>query len=107
MNLTGQAENARVTRLENSDVIHNYTIDVNHKKLDYNIRAFINVYMHKISHKPFFDFLGNEQEYVLETHKVVGDGCYLLECRFPDQEDLSLFLERLNVHANYKVSTVL
>lgn len=107
INLTGQAVNMRIARLESEGIIQNYTITVNQQSLDCNIHAFINIYMHKISHKPFLEFVETERIYILHNYKIIGDGCYLLECRFPDNSHLNDFLERLNQFANYKVSTVL
>ncbi|NWK83611.1 Lrp/AsnC family transcriptional regulator [Staphylococcus sp. GSSP0090] len=107
VNLTGQAVNTRITRLENDGVIQNYTIVVDQKSLDCNVHAFINVYMHKISHKPYLDFINEQSIYILNSYKIIGDGCYLLECRFPNNNHLNDFLETLNQFANYKISTVL
>ena len=49
-----------------------------------------------------------EQElYIIHNYKISGDGCYLLECKFPCNELLDNFLEDLNEHANYKLSIVI
>lgn len=107
VNLTGQAVNTRVSKLESDGVIQNYTIQVNQDSLDCAIHAFINIYMHKISHHPFLTFVDTKAIYILHNYKIIGDGCYLLECRFPNNKHLNTFLEDLNVFANYKISTVL
>lgn len=107
VNLTGQAVNTRVAKLESDGVIQNYTIQVNQDSLDCAIHAFINIYMHKISHQPFLEFLDTKAIYILHNYKIIGDGCYLLECRFPNNEHLNTFLEDLNIFANYKVSSVM
>ncbi len=41
------------------------------------------------------------------TIKLAGDGCYLLECNFPSNQELDQFLESLNGHANYKLSIII
>ncbi|MGO3498232.1 MAG: Lrp/AsnC family transcriptional regulator [Staphylococcus equorum] len=107
VNLTGQAVNTRVSKLESDGVIQNYTIQVNQKSLDCAIHAFINIYMNKISHLPFLEFVDTKSSYILHNYKIIGDGCYLLECRFPNNKHLNTFLEDLNVFANYNISTVL
>ncbi|MGX5789559.1 Lrp/AsnC family transcriptional regulator [Staphylococcus equorum] len=107
VNLTGQAVNTRVSKLESDGVIQNYTIQVNQESLDCAIHAFINIYMNKISHLPFLKFVDTKSSYILHNYKIIGDGCYLLECRFPNNKHLNTFLEDLNVFANYKISTVL
>ncbi|MFQ3726906.1 Lrp/AsnC family transcriptional regulator [Staphylococcus equorum] len=107
VNLTGQAVNTRVSKLESDGVIQNYTIQVNQESLDCLIHAFINIYMNKISHLPFLEFVDTKSSYILHNYKIIGDGCYLLECRFPNNKHLNTFLEDLNVFANYNISTVL
>ncbi|WP_082587037.1 Lrp/AsnC family transcriptional regulator [Staphylococcus sp. NAM3COL9] len=103
LNLTGQAVNNRVKKLENDNIITGYTISLNQEALNCNIHVFISIYTHKISHKPYIDFINQENIFVLNNYKVIGGACYLIECRFPDQSDLNHFLERLNKHANYEV----
>lgn len=107
VNLTGQAVNTRVSKLESDGVIQNYTIQVNQESLGCAIHAFINIYMNKISHLPFLEFVDTKSSYILHNYKIIGDGCYLLECRFPNNKHLNTFLEDLNVFANYNISTVL
>lgn len=107
VNLTGQAVNLRIAKLEEQNIIQRYTIETDEKMFNCHIHAFINIYMHKISHTPYLNFVKEEEKYIKSNYKVVGDGCYLLECKFPNEEHLNSFLERLNKHANYKITTVL
>lgn len=103
VNLTGQAATNRVRKLEDDNIITGYTITVNQKALNCNVHVFINIYTHKISHNLYLDFIQEESVFVMNNYKVIGDPCYLLECRFPNSEYLNSFLERLNKHANYSV----
>ncbi|MGB8001447.1 MAG: Lrp/AsnC ligand binding domain-containing protein, partial [Anaerobacillus sp.] len=43
----------------------------------------------------------------INNYKISGDGCYLLECHFPSNEELDKFLVQLNAHVNYKLSIVI
>ncbi|UHA73224.1 Lrp/AsnC ligand binding domain-containing protein [Paenibacillus sp. 481] len=43
----------------------------------------------------------------MHNFKISGESCYLLECRFPSNEELDLFLTALNKNANYKLSIVI
>ncbi|KTT86516.1 transcriptional regulator [Mammaliicoccus sciuri] len=97
----------KVFKLESNGVIQNYTIQINQKRLDCAIHTFINIYMNKISHLPFLEFVDTKSSYILHNYKIIGDGCYLLECRLPNNKHLNTFLEDLNVFANYNISTVL
>ncbi|WP_210139284.1 Lrp/AsnC family transcriptional regulator [Staphylococcus sp. GDY8P120P] len=103
VNLTGQAATNRVKKLEDDNVITGYTIALNQEALDCKFHVFINIYTHKISHNSYLDFIQEESIFVMNNYKVIGDPCYLLECRFPNNDYLNAFLARLNKHANYNV----
>lgn len=107
VHLTGQAASSRVARLEDEGILEGYTIKVNKQKIGYAVHCFINIYTRNIHHQPYLSFLELENEYVLNNYKVSGDGCYLLECRFPSNKELDAFLVQLNVHVNYKLSIVI
>lgn len=107
VHLTGPATSARVTKLEDSGVIEGYTIKVNRVKLGCYIHAFITIITESIFHQPYLSFIKTQDEYLINNYKISGDGCYILECRFPSNELMNQFLEELNKHANYKLSIVI
>ncbi|TQR14202.1 Lrp/AsnC family transcriptional regulator [Psychrobacillus soli] len=107
VHLTGQAASARVAKLEDSGVIEGYTIKVNQVKMGYFIQAFITIITQSTYHQPYLSFLKTQEPYIIHNNKISGDGCYLLECKFPSNEKLDEFLEDLNEHANYKLSIVI
>ncbi|MBO1511462.1 Lrp/AsnC family transcriptional regulator [Metabacillus bambusae] len=107
VHLTGPATSARVGKLEDSGVIEGYTIKVNQVKLGYFIHSFINIYTKSIHHQPYLSFIKTQEQYIINNYKISGDGCYLLECKFPSNEILDQFLEKLNEHVNYKLSIVI
>jgi Lrp/AsnC family transcriptional regulator, leucine-responsive regulatory protein len=107
VHLTGQAAASRVAKLEDSGVIEGYTIQVNQKELGCFIHAWINIYTKSTSHQPFLSFIETQENYLLNNYKISGDGCYLLECKFPSNEVLDQFLIELNKHVNYKLSIVI
>ncbi|ALC83942.1 MULTISPECIES: Lrp/AsnC family transcriptional regulator [Bacillus] len=107
VHLTGQAAATRVAKLEDSGVIEGYTIKVNNSKLGYLIHAWITIYTKSTYHQPYLSFVETQENYVLNNYKISGDGCYLLECKFPSNEILDQFLIDLNKHVNYKLSIVI
>lgn len=107
VHLTGPATSSRVAKLEESGIIEGYTIKINQGKLGCYIYAFITIYTLGINHQPYLSYMETQKEFVLQHYKITGDGCFLLECRFPSNEVLDIFLEGLNKHANYKISTVI
>jgi Lrp/AsnC family transcriptional regulator, leucine-responsive regulatory protein len=107
VHLTGPATSARVEKLEDSGVIEGYTIKINQAKLGFNIHAFITIITQSTNHKPYLLFIKTQEQYLVSNYKISGDGCYLLECKFPSNELMNQFLEELNEHANYKLSIVI
>lgn len=107
VHLTGQAAASRVTKLEDSGMIEGYTIKINQVKLGCFMHAFINIYIKSTYHQPYLSFIKTQENYILNNYKISGDGCYLLECKFPSNELLDQFLVDLNEHANYKLSIVI
>lgn len=107
VHLTGQAAASRVAKLEDNGVIEGYTIKVNQVKLGYYIHALLNIYTKSTHHQPYLSFIKTQKKYVMNNYKISGDGCYLLECRFPSNEALDQFLVELNKNVNYKLSIVI
>ncbi|MCK1982607.1 MULTISPECIES: Lrp/AsnC family transcriptional regulator [Peribacillus] len=107
VHLTGQAAASRVAKLEENGVIEGYTIQVNQVKLGCFIHAFITIIIQSTYHQPYLTFLKAQKQYIINNYKISGDGCYLLECKFPSNEALDEFLGNLNKHANYKLSIVI
>lgn len=107
VHLTGQAAALRVAKLEDNGVIEGYTIKVNQVKLGCYIHALLNIYIKSTHHQPYLSFIKTQDKYVINNYKISGDGCYLLECKFPSNEMLDQFLVELNKHVNYKLSIVI
>ncbi|KGP74317.1 Lrp/AsnC family transcriptional regulator [Pontibacillus yanchengensis] len=108
VHLTGQAAaSSRVQKLEDEGIIESYTIRVNEKKMGYPVHCFLTIITDSLHHQPYFAFLETKQEYVRNNYKISGEGCYLLECRFPSNEELDGFLVQLNKHVSYKLSIVI
>ncbi len=105
--MTGQAAASRVAKLEDTGVLEGYTIKVNQSKLGCLIHAFITLYTNTLNHQPLMDYIKMKEPFVLNHYKIGGDGCYLLESRFPSNEQLDEFLDGLSEYANYKVSMVI
>jgi Lrp/AsnC family leucine-responsive transcriptional regulator len=107
VHLTGQATSSRVAKLEDSGVIEGYTIKVNKEKIGYNTHVVLNIYTKDLHHQPYLLFIRSQEEYITHNYKISGDGCYLLECKFPSNEQLDKFLVELNRYVNYKLTFIL
>ncbi|PFG12007.1 Lrp/AsnC family transcriptional regulator [Bacillus sp. es.036] len=107
VHLTGQAASSRVLRLEEEGIIEGYSIKVDKSKMGYAVHCFLTIYTRNIPHTTYLSYIKTKEEYVLKNYKISGDGCYLLECRFPSNKELDEFLVQLNEHVNYKLSIVI
>ncbi|MGM0901618.1 MAG: Lrp/AsnC family transcriptional regulator [Bacillota bacterium] len=107
VHLTGPATSARVAKLEVSGIIEGYTIKVNQEELGFHIHAFLTIITQSTNHQPYLSFINTQEQYVVHNYKISGDGCYLLEGKFPSNQRMNQFLEELNEHANYKLSIVI
>lgn len=107
VHLTAPATASRVAKLLDNDIIKGCSIEVNQVKLGFAIHAFLNIYIKNIHHQPYLAFIETQDNYVIKNYKISGDGCYLLECKFPSNEVLNQFLNDLNKQANYKLSIVI
>ncbi len=87
VNLTGSAAVARVDKLEDNGVIEGYNINVNHAKLGCYTYAFLNIYIEGTHHQAYLSFIQTKEEHILNNYKISGEGCYLLECRFPSNHN--------------------
>lgn len=107
VHLTGQAAASRVAKLEDTGVIEGYSIKINQSKLGFFMHAFITISTNTHNHQPLLAYIKTQEHYKINNYKISGDGCYLLECRFPSNEHVDQFLDGLSKYANYKLSIVI
>lgn len=107
VHLTGQAAATRVAKLEDQGVIEGYTINMNQSKIGCQVHAMITIFTQSQHHKPYLDFIEAYKQNMLNHYKISGEGCYMLETRFPSNEALDRFLVKLNEHANYKLNIII
>ncbi|WP_372867533.1 Lrp/AsnC family transcriptional regulator [Planomicrobium okeanokoites] len=107
VHLSAPATSARVEKLEAAGIIEGYTIKINQEKMGYAVHAIINIFTASTYHRPYLSFLEEQEQYVINNYKISGDSCYLLVCKFPSNESLNEFLDKLDQHVNYKLSIVI
>lgn len=107
IHLSGPAASARVEKLERSGIIEGYTIQINQAQLGYSIHALINIFTKSTYHQPYLSFLKTQEQYIINNYKISGDSCYILEGKFPSNQELDKFLVELNEHVNYKLSIII
>jgi Lrp/AsnC family transcriptional regulator, leucine-responsive regulatory protein len=103
IHMTGQAVGNRIKKLEESGVIKAYSLIVDEMKLGLPYTAFIIIYMKTANHDSFIRFI-NDQNEIVEAHRISGEGCYHLKIKVKSQEQLNLFLNKLLDHGNYSLN---
>lgn len=104
VHLTGQAVGARVRKMEDAGIIEGYTIRWNPEKIGQTIHAFITVFLNSGTvHSAFLDF-ARKHPYIVEIHRVSGEGCYWMRLRMSSQSELNAMLDELTQYGNYKLS---
>jgi len=103
VHLTGQAVAARIKRMQDMEIIEDFTITLNQEKLGRPLLAFITVFMKSTNHAAFQHFLSNQKE-ILEAHRISGEGCYWLKAAVSNQQDLNHLLDAILLYGNYRIN---
>lgn len=103
IHMTGQAVGNRIRKMEDEGTIKSYTILVDDIELGKNCLAFITVFMKSNAHAEFLKFIAS-RDYVIEAHRISGDGCYLLKVLLASHSELDHLLTELLPFGNYRLS---
>lgn len=92
INLSIPAISDRIKKLEEKDVISQYTTILSRKEMGYDILAFIFVSIERT--EPISNFKEKIQgfKHVLECHHIAGEFDYILKVTAEDTEDLERFI---------------
>ncbi|PFA69734.1 transcriptional regulator [Bacillus sp. AFS015802] len=107
VHLTAPAASARVAKMEDKGIIEGYTIRLNQLKMGFSVHAMIHIYLRSANHQPYLSFVKENSEHILHNYKISGESCYLLECKFQNNEVLDDFLTKLSELVSYKLSIVI
>ncbi|MFD0695694.1 Lrp/AsnC family transcriptional regulator [Paenibacillus sp. GCM10027628] len=104
VHLTGQAVGARVRKMQDIRLIEGYTLRWNPDKIGQNVHAFITVFMNSnTAHQSFQSFV-QQNEQIVEMHRVSGEGCYWMRVRVGSSQELGNLLDQLLRFGNYRIS---
>lgn len=92
--LSVSAVRKRVEKLERSGVIKRYTVEVDHRKLDLGLTAFLKLEVDPKDLRNLTQRLSHYRE-VCEVHRITGNHNLLVKVRAKDVTSLNKFLENL------------
>ncbi|MBM6754512.1 MULTISPECIES: Lrp/AsnC family transcriptional regulator [Lactobacillaceae] len=85
---------ARIAKLEKSGIITGYHASVNFEKLNYHVKAFIQIQLEPRQKSEFYPFVKKVPN-IIECNCVTGDYSELLEVAFKSTADLDEFINDL------------
>jgi Lrp/AsnC family leucine-responsive transcriptional regulator len=92
VNLSIPAVSERIKKMEETNIIKQYTVKINREKMDYKLLVTIFVGLdHKDNVKYFRDEIVNFDE-VMECHHIVGEYDYMLKVLLKDIQELEVFI---------------
>lgn len=94
LGVTEAAIRKRVRRLEEEGVIRGYTIDVDPKRLGYEILCFLGLDIAPESYMRMLEVLRGRNE-VVKLYSTSGDHNILAECWFRSLDELNKFIKEL------------
>ncbi|MHA1944594.1 MAG: Lrp/AsnC family transcriptional regulator [Candidatus Hodarchaeales archaeon] len=94
LNISDTALRKRVKKLRENGVIKRFTIEVDQRKLGFEITSFIGFDVEAVSYNKILEVVRNWEE-VRSIFQTSIDHDFLMECWFKNNDDLSFFLGRL------------
>lgn len=105
INLSAPATRERVNKLEDQDIIDGYTIDINYKKLGYNIEVIVEIIIKNNLYDDFKKYI-NSLDNVDFCYRVSGDACYIFKVRFEDMEKVESFIDDIQPYGHTKTNFI-
>lgn len=93
--LSVPAVSERIRKLEAENVIRQFTLKLNRKKLNLNLLAFVFVNIDKAENVAHFRETAIQNEWVLECHHLAGEYDYLLKVLVENTEKLEIFISHI------------
>ncbi len=85
----------RISKLEENDIILGYTVEIDPKKLGYNVNALVGLDTEPEDYFSVIEKLKDFDE-ILKLYSSNGDHMLMIEAWFKDSNDLSGFVKKLN-----------
>lgn len=106
VHMTAPAVAERVRRLEEQQIITQYTILIDYSKFSPKLTNYIYISMKSgNNHHSFLRFVRTKEQ-IRECHRVAADADYILKVEADNQEELNTLLSGLLNYGNYRLNSV-
>lgn len=101
INLSIPSTRERILKLQDQGIIIKYTVDIDFKKLGYEIEVIIELTIKNNLYSDFKTFISN-QVFVDECFRVSGDSCFMFKARFKTMRDVESFIDTIQKYGHSK-----
>ncbi|WP_436957198.1 Lrp/AsnC family transcriptional regulator [Staphylococcus sp. AS1337] len=99
VNLSVPSVRERINKMIDNGVIRRYTIDVDYKKIGYDIDVLINITLSNSIYSEFKEFI-SQQKHVDFCYRISGDSCFIFKARFKEMLDVEEFIDVLKSYGH-------
>jgi len=92
--ISSPAISARISRLKSSGIIRDYQANLNYQKLNYRIKAYIQLQLEPTQKERFYPFVASIPN-ILECDCVTGEYSQILKVIFESTQELDDFVNQL------------
>lgn len=101
VNLSPPAVKERINKMEEQGIIIDYTINIDYKKLGYDVEILIEIVIKNNRYKDFKEFI-SEQDNVEFCYRVSGEACFLFKVRLENMDAVESFIDLLQPFGHTK-----
>ncbi|RQX47410.1 Lrp/AsnC family transcriptional regulator [Staphylococcus capitis] len=106
VNLSAPAVKERVNKLEEKGIIKDYTINIDYKKLGYNLEILIEIIIKNNRYSDFKNFI-LKNENVDFCYRISGDSCFMFKVRLENMDAVEEFIDSLQAYGHTKSHFIL
>ncbi|WP_414053793.1 Lrp/AsnC family transcriptional regulator [Macrococcus equi] len=101
VNLSPPAVRERINKMEEQGIIKDYTINIDYKKLGYDVEILIEIIIKNNKYKDFKEFI-SEQDNVEFCYRVSGEACFVFKVRLENMGAVESFIDLLQPYGHTK-----
>ncbi|MFS0907363.1 Lrp/AsnC family transcriptional regulator [Priestia aryabhattai] len=106
VHLSAPSVTERVRRLESQGIIKNYSIEIDYKKLGYDIECFVEVTLRYGDYQKFRNFISDYPAAEF-CYRIAGKACYIIKLRLKHLSDTEEFINAVTSFAGTVTHIVL